>query len=160
MLRIFYLGFGVAPTRKKNKKTHLQVGDEALQQSSVRVQDEHGDLADVPADERVLLDSLEQGGNGVREEQEESTNNFHRRQRWKTRRRREERSVVSAADLTEWTKILVHTRGSFRALAAPLSNLGASAKFNRGLDRGGKRLGEGERGGLERGGRAEFFDDG
>ena len=44
MLRIFDLGFGVAPTRKKNKKTHLQVGDEALQQSSVRVQDEHGDL--------------------------------------------------------------------------------------------------------------------
>ena len=67
--------------------SHLQVGDEALQQSSVRVQDEHGDLADVPADERVLLDSLEQGGNGVREEQEESTNNFHRRRRWKERKK-------------------------------------------------------------------------
>ena len=33
---------------------HLQVGDETLQESSVRVQDEHGDLSDVPSDERVL----------------------------------------------------------------------------------------------------------
>ena len=54
---LVFFFFRQQPRKKGNKnkkKTHLQVGDEPLQEGSVGVQDEHGDLADVPSDERVL----------------------------------------------------------------------------------------------------------